>query len=68
MMKRKQDLIIVYEENEKLVTSYMNRLIIDENEQLEVKEVLDLRQKSKLNEAFASSSVLLQPGCKYIWL
>ena len=68
MMKRKQDLIIVYEENEKLVTSYMNRLIIDENEQLEVKEVLDLRQKSKLNEAFASSSVLLQPGYKYIWL
>ena len=68
MMKRKQDLIIVYEENETLVTSYMNRLIIDENEQLEVKEVLDLRQKSKLNEAFASLSVLLQPGYKYIWL
>ena len=67
MKKYKRELIIVYEENKKLATSYMNRLIIAEDEQMEVKEILDLTEKPKLNDAFASSSVLLQPDCKYIW-
>ena len=53
MKKRKRDLIIIYDKiddpksiNAQLVTSYMNRFIIDEAEQIEIKEVIDYREKS----------------------
>ena len=53
MTKRKRDLIIIYEDpdnsksiNNQLVKAYMNRFIIDEDEQFEVKEIIDFRQSS----------------------
>ena len=66
MPKRKQNLFIVYQKNddlssinEKLVTTYMNRIIIEEEAQFEVVEILDLRGRSNMYEAFETKSGLM---------
>ena len=63
MKKRKRDLIIVYDNiedpksiNAQLITSYMNRFIIDEAAQIEIKEIIDYRETSytlSLNSNYA---------------
>ena len=66
MPKRKQNLFIVYQNdddlssiNEKLVTTYMNRIIIEEEAQFEVVEILDLRGRSNMYEAIETKSGLM---------
>ena len=53
MKKRKRDLIIVHDNikdplsiSAQLITSYMNRFIIDEAAQIEIKEIIDHRETS----------------------
>ena len=62
MAKKNRDLIIIYEDpdssksiNNQLVKAYMNRFIIDEDEQFEVKEIIDFRKMyfdSQISPAF----------------
>ena len=66
MSKRKQNLYIIYQKNdsltsinEKLVTTYMNYIIIEEEAQFEVVEILDLREKSNMYEAIETKSGLM---------
>ena len=66
MTTRKRDLIIIIDKrdssssmNAQLVTSYMNRFIIDEDQQIEVKEIIDFRDRSSHFESHVFSQFSL---------